>query len=423
MSPRSLRRRARLARPWLLGLALVSVAATASASPPRAPKPPFRPLELDGPGHRRFVLLDAFHDAATERPGPVRGYMEGPWGRWRERSWWSLAGASSNDRLPSASPYDAPPARRALDAGPWITGLSDQAAWLDVGFGGAAAEAESEGLDATDASAIGDTADVAGIPGPTLRDLFSSWSARPHAVPEMLEPVARLLETLGRAAAPPLPPRGCWRRPVLFIRYGAESDRFPLVGCDGAVASEALDRLTLMARPPEIPRPGELLPDEPDPEVWSQGEWLRGVRPVHPRLLWLLQTIGDAFPRRAVYVYSGYRPKAAGKGHSLHGEARAMDISIHGVRNEDLFRFCRTLDDVGCGYYPNSKFVHVDVRKPGVGHAFWVDASHPGETSRYVDGWPGVVESGAFVWGRAAASSAPDAGAPDALPEADAAAP
>ena len=70
-----------------------------------------------------------------------------------------------------------------------------------------------------------------------------------------------------------------------------------------------------------------------------------------------------------------------------------------GVRNVGLFRFCRTLDDVGCGYYPNSKFVHVDVRRPRTGRAFWVDESAPGEPSRYVDSWPGVVESGAMVWG------------------------
>jgi hypothetical protein len=41
---------------------------------------------------------------------------------------------------------------------------------------------------------------------------------------------------------------------------------------------------------------------------------------------------------------------------------------VQGIPNAALFSFCRTLDDVGCGFYPNSKFVHVDVRKPGTGH-------------------------------------------------------
>lgn len=75
-----------------------------------------------------------------------------------------------------------------------------------------------------------------------------------------------------------------------------------------------------------------------------------------------------------------------------------MDISVMGISNRDLFRLCHTLDDVGCGFYPHSKFVHVDVRLPGTGHAFWIDESAPGEPSHYVDAWPGVVESGGLVW-------------------------
>jgi hypothetical protein len=51
---------------------------------------------------------------------------------------------------------------------------------------------------------------------------------------------------------------------------------------------------------------------------------------------------------------------------------------------------------VGCGYYPNGKFVHFDIRYRGSG--LWVDASSPGEPSRYVNGWPGVVENGRVVW-------------------------
>jgi hypothetical protein len=59
-----------------------------------------------------------------------------------------------------------------------------------------------------------------------------------------------------------------------------------------------------------------------------------------------------------------------------------------------VFRFCRTLRDVGCGYYPNGTFVHVDVRPWGSPRVRWVDAARPGEPSRYVDGWPGIVEPG-----------------------------
>jgi hypothetical protein len=83
----------------------------------------------------------------------------------------------------------------------------------------------------------------------------------------------------------------------------------------------------------------------------------------------------------------------------MHAAARAFDIQVHGIPNATLFEFCRKLEDVGCGYYPNSKFVHVDVRRPGTGHALWIDASGPGEPPRYVDSWPGVLVGGGAVWG------------------------
>jgi uncharacterized protein YcbK (DUF882 family) len=123
---------------------------------------------------------------------------------------------------------------------------------------------------------------------------------------------------------------------------------------------------------------------------------------MHPRLLWALQKLADAFPWKAVYIYSGYRPSAEvhdGSGHmSLHAQGRAIDIAFYGVDNADLFKACRELKDVGCGYYPHTPFVHVDVRRAATGQAFWVDASKPGEPAEYVDSWPGVVESGALSW-------------------------
>jgi hypothetical protein len=188
--------------------------------------------------------------------------------------------------------------------------------------------------------------------------------------------------------------------------------------CDGTVAPEAYDRLTLMVRETSAPRPGELLPDEPDPEVVARGEWTAGVRLVHPRLLWVIQRVADAFPWRTIYVFSGYRhdPSGAlpkpGTHHSMHSEARAMDINVMGIPNAVLFQLCHKLPDVGCGYYPNNKFVHVDVRRAGSGHPFWIDVSGPGEPSRYVDAWPGVIESGGLVWDGGAAGSGRRPGEP-----------
>src|SRR6185503_4035100 len=90
------------------------------------------------------------------------------------------------------------------------------------------------------------------------------------------------------------------------------------------------------------------------------------------------------YPWRAVYLYSGYRPGArvydgAASHRSRHAEGRALDLSVAGVAKEDIFAVCHELPDVACGYYPNTKFVHVDVRPRGSGGGTWVDASGPGE--------------------------------------------
>jgi uncharacterized protein YcbK (DUF882 family) len=47
--------------------------------------------------------------------------------------------------------------------------------------------------------------------------------------------------------------------------------------------------------------------------------------------------------------------------HSLHMEGEAIDIRIPGVSTADLRRAAIALRRGGVGYYPHSKFVHVDV--------------------------------------------------------------
>ena len=114
--------------------------------------------------------------------------------------------------------------------------------------------------------------------------------------------------------------------------------------------------------------------------AWEKSrEWSTGVRVVHPRLVWALQQIADAFPNRAILLFSGYRPLADvndASGHkSLHASGRALDISVHRVENEELFKVCGKLRGVGCGYYPHNKFIHIDVRRGEAGDAVWVDSS------------------------------------------------
>lgn len=108
------------------------------------------------------------------------------------------------------------------------------------------------------------------------------------------------------------------------------------------------------------------------------------------RLLELLTRISDHFGGRRIYVISGYRvPGGYTRESSRHTRGAAIDIRVGGVPNTALRDYCRTLPRTGCGYYPNSTFVHVDVRERS---AYWVDLSRPGEAPRYrrpSDGPPG----------------------------------
>jgi Peptidase M15 len=181
-----------------------------------------------------------------------------------------------------------------------------------------------------------------------------------------------------------------WKQPraVSVVRYdGAEWARLPLIDCQGAIAPDALDRLSVLARPPLTPKPDLPLPLEPAFGA-AGGEWLPRVKLLHPRLIWAVQRIALAFPKRSIFIMSGYRRDAHG---SYHQQGRALDLYVTGVDNEDLFRFCHTLNDVGCGFYPNNKFVHVDVRPFGTHRVAWVDVSPPGAPSEYVTSWPGIL--------------------------------
>jgi hypothetical protein len=215
---------------------------------------------------------------------------------------------------------------------------------------------------------------------------------------------AAAFDSLWLALSPkawPIPAWQCRPREVTVRAHGREADRFQPMNCDGSIPAGALDRLSILARPVGVPRPGDLLPDEPHPDA-GRGEWLPKLRVMHPRLLWVLQRVADEFPWRGVYIYSGYRPApgppAPGTRSSYHWQGRALDLAVQGVPNEELFQLCRDLPDVGCGYYPNKPFVHMDVRPRGFGTVLWIDAAPPGESARYVSSWPGVVDEGALGW-------------------------
>lgn len=130
----------------------------------------------------------------------------------------------------------------------------------------------------------------------------------------------------------------------------------------GRVRSAAKNQLMALMRPKKLNRR------------------LRRLRP-HPRLLKALVRVSDHFGGRPITIISGFRDaKRFTKESSRHTEGRALDFRIRGVANTVVRDYCRSLGDVGVGFYPNSTFVHLDVRdKP----AHWVDWSKPGQRPVY----------------------------------------
>lgn len=104
--------------------------------------------------------------------------------------------------------------------------------------------------------------------------------------------------------------------------------------------------------------------------------------PIEARLVSLLGVVSNHFGSRKIEVVSGFRPYTPTQytKDSNHNHGKAVDFRVVGVPNEVVRDFCRTLKNTGCGYYPNSTFVHMDVREAS---AFWIDYSKPGEPPRY----------------------------------------
>jgi hypothetical protein len=191
----------------------------------------------------------------------------------------------------------------------------------------------------------------------------------------------------------PLPP--CYAPPVRVVRQrGGELEQrsLALTYCDGRPNPRALDELSVVARPKELP----LAPSAAEIEAYGKRPLDRGplsrrrdplhltasVLRVHPDLLVRLQQIALRFPGRTIEIVSGHRPEA--RTTSRHHHGRALDLRVEGISRERLRDFARSLEATGVGYYPNSVFVHIDVRED---KGYWVDRSGPGEPADYGP-WP-----------------------------------
>lgn len=415
-----------------LAAALACASATAAGwQPPPPPRPPPVPLRLDE--SPALPLLAPFRNARGVSGSSLRSYLDGPYGGWRNRPWHTVCWRpDSGPRSPGAEGESwsvgldpavscAPSVTYGpdlLDAGAELLGLrtSPEGAgrWPLVVTDGHWFQPERVDLVRTGPGAAPPPLSVSpSIMPPWLQRLDDGWAGvllsssgcgRGGDCSTDVSFPGQAFEPLWTALAPkawPVPAWKCKPRKVTIGRFGRETDSFELVRCDGSVAPDAIDRLSIIARPAGVERPGDLFPDEPDPRA-KPGEWLPDIRIMDPRLLWVLQAVANAHPHRPIYIYSGYRPAPAppitGSRNSYHWLGRALDIHVHGVPNEELFAICHGLDDVGCGFYPNKPFVHVDVRPYGHGRVFWIDVSRTGERARYVDSWPGVVDNGAMAW-------------------------
>lgn len=89
-----------------------------------------------------------------------------------------------------------------------------------------------------------------------------------------------------------------------------------------------------------------------------------------PKLVWVLGQAARHFNKQRINVVSGFRsPKynlnLRKKGHAVarnsqHTHGRAVDFRIPGIPTLRLRRWARSLHLGGVGYYPQSRFVHVD---------------------------------------------------------------
>ena len=196
----------------------------------------------------------------------------------------------------------------------------------------------------------------------------------------------------------------CLARPVQLVRArGAEVEPFELslTLCNGKPNVAVLDALSVLARPRDVPRPraaelrayharplarGKVSAKSKikyrDPTFVSER-----VMRLHPGLLVRLQRLANHYPGKIIEIVSGYRPDA--RDTSRHHHGRALDLRVAGIAREKLRDYLRTLDGTGVGYYPNSYFVHMDVRDI---KGYWVDRSGPGEPADYGP-WPATLAS------------------------------
>jgi uncharacterized protein YcbK (DUF882 family) len=221
----------------------------------------------------------------------------------------------------------------------------------------------AEGADVTHVVQKGDKIDdLAKKYGVTAKSIASANKLKD---PSHLKPGAKLTIPGAKAAkAAAKTYEGKPKNPgrVTLVRFGSsESQTIQLVTKKGKLVPGVLPRMARMMR---------------------FGK-LNIEHPIDPKLVQLVAQVSDHFGGRNIEIISGFRPKTLTQytPHSNHNVGKAIDMRMPGVPNEVLRDHCRTYKNVGVGYYPNSLFVHFDVRAKST---FWIDLSKPGEAPKYV---------------------------------------
>jgi len=95
------------------------------------------------------------------------------------------------------------------------------------------------------------------------------------------------------------------------------------------------------------------------------------VAPIDPELIVLLNKVSTQFgSNNVIHVISGYRSPETNRKlaeasggvakHSMHLEGKAIDVRIPGYDLNDLRKAALVQKRGGVGYYPDSRFVHMD---------------------------------------------------------------
>ncbi len=233
-----------------------------------------------------------------------------------------------------------------------------------------------------------------------------------HAAPNTQTPKAQAKAKVAANNPAASKVRGpCYAKPVQLTRVRGtmeEPREVSLTFCNGKPNPAAVDAVSLLARPRDVDRPLQpeikayrarpLMPKKlrdtkvtvknaaavaraktkyRDPQFVTER-----VMRIDPGLLERLQKIANHYPGRVIEIISGYRPDA--RETSRHHHGRALDMRVSGVTRERLRDYARTFEKTGVGYYPNSYFVHMDVRDE---KGFWIDRAGPGEAADYGP-WP-----------------------------------